>query len=204
MFTRRSFLKQASVAAAVGSMTLYANTKAQANNSMTGMETIMSRRSVREYTEQEISPKQIETLLKAAMQAPSAGNDQPWEFLVITDKAKLNEVATIKKGVKMAKGAPLGILTCYNTNLESDSQKGFAVQSVACATQNILLAAHAMGLGGVWTSAYPKQSFVDAYRKLFTLPENIIPVAFVVIGHPKAKPEAKNDFKPERIHTNVW
>ncbi len=205
MLSRRSFLKKTTCIAAAGTFALQASPLlAKATTNMTAMEAIFTRRSVREYTDEDVTPKQIEMLLKAAMQAPSAGNDQPWEFLVITDRAKLKEVTTIKKAVGMAKDAPLGILTCYNTEFESPKQKGFSVQSVSCATQNLLLAAHAMGLGGVWTSAYPNEKFVEAYRKLFSLPENIVPVAFVVIGHPKTQPETKDGFKPERVHMNAW
>ncbi len=207
MFSRRSFLKKATIATTLGAVAVHTTPLlATAKNTvpMTGMQTIFTRRSVRQFTDETISPEHIETLLKAAMQAPSAGNEQPWEFLVVTDKAKLQELPNLKKGIKMAKNAPLGILTCYNTELTSPNQADFAVQSVSCATQNILLAAHAMGLGAVWTSAYPNEAFVDVYRKLFNLPQNIIPVAFVVLGHPAAPTEPKNDFKPERVHTNKW
>ncbi len=206
MLSRRAFLKSATLAGTVGAVSLAAPlaSTSQASTVMTGMQTIMTRRSIREYTDEAISDKHIESLLKAAMQAPSAGNEQPWEFLVVTDKAKLEAITTMKKGVKMAKGAPLAILTCYNTELVSEAQKAFAVQSIACATQNILLAAHALGLGAVWTSAYPNEKFVKIYRELFNLPAHIVPVAFVVIGHPKNPVEPKNDYKPERVHTNVW
>ncbi len=205
MLTRRNFLKVGTVFAAVGVTTLQSSpVMAKSLTNMTAIEAIFTRRSVREYTDEAVSPKQIDILLKAAMQAPSAGGDEPWEFLVITDKAQLEAVTTIKKGVKMAKGAPLGILTCYNTDFVSPAQKDFAVQSVSCATQNLLLAAHAMGLGAVWTSAYPNEKFVEAYRTLFKLPQNIVPVAFVVMGHPKTSVEPQDNFKPERVHTNVW
>ncbi len=205
MFTRRSFLKKSALIAAISTITFH-NTplvaKANTKSTMTAMDAIFTRRSVRSYTEELVSQEQIDMLLKAAMQAPSAGNNQPWEFLVVTDKEKLSEITKVKKAVAMAKNAPLAILTCYNT--EYEKLKGFAVQSVCCASQNILLTAHAMGLGAVWTSVYPNEDFVAGYRKVFNLPENIIPVAFIVIGHPKKQPEPKDYFKPERIHTNVW
>ncbi len=203
MLSRRSFLKATTLVAAAGSLSLQASPLlAETKNNMSVVDAIFTRRSVRSYTEDPVSQEHIDLLLKAAMQAPSAGNNQPWEFLVVTDKGKLEEVAQVKKAVSMAKKAPLGILTCYNRDYEK--LKGFAVQSVSCATQNILLMAHSLGLGAVWTSVYPNEDFVAGYRKVFTLPENIIPVAFVVIGHPKKQPVPKDYFKPERIHTNVW
>ncbi len=205
MLSRRNFLTKATFMTALGALSLQA-TPLLANTSkqdkMSAIDAIFTRRSVRSYTDQAVSQEQIDMLLKAAMQAPSAGNNQPWEFLVVTDKAKLEEITKVKKAVSMAKGAPLAILTCFNRDYEK--LKGFAVQSVCCATQNILLTAHALGLGAVWTSVYPNEDFVAGYRKVFALPENIIPVAFVVIGHPKKQPEPKDYFKPERVHTNVW
>ncbi len=206
MLSRRSFLKNTTLVAAAGALSLQATpllaSSTNTKPSMTAIEAIFSRRSVRSYTDEPVSQEAIDMLLRAAMQAPSAGNNQPWEFLVVTDKAKLEEITKVKKAVSMAKKAPLGILTCYNKDYEK--LKGFAVQSVSCATQNMLLAAHAMGLGAVWTSVYPNEEFVKGYREVFALPENIVPVAFVVIGHPKKQPAPKDYYKAERIHTNVW
>ncbi len=205
MFTRRQFLKTSTLVAAMGTLSLQATpviASANKASTMTAMDAIFTRRSVRSYTDELVSQEQIDKLLRAAMQAPSAGNNQPWEFLVVTDKAKLVEITKVKKAVAMAKNAPLAILTCFNKDYEK--LKGFAVQSVCCASQNILLTAHALGLGAVWTSVYPNEDFVKGYRKVFNLPDNIIPVAFIVIGHPKKQPEPKDYFKPERVHTNVW
>ncbi len=203
MLSRRLFLKSSTLVAVASAITATPQlAKATTKNTMSAMDAIFTRRSVRSYTAEPVSQEHIDTLLKAAMQARSAGNNQPWEFLVVTDKAKLDEITKVKKAVSMAKNAPLAILTCYNTDYEK--LKGFAVQSVCCASQNILLAAHSMGLGAVWTSVYPNEKFVAGYREVFKLPENIIPVAFIVIGHPKKQPDPKNYFKPERVHTNVW
>ncbi len=203
MLTRRNFLKTSTLVAATGALSLQATpVLASTENTMSVKEAIFTRRSVRSYTEEAVSQEHIDMLIKAAMQAPSAGNNQPWEFLVVTDKAKLEEITQVKKAVSMAKKAPLGILTCINRDYEK--LKGFGVQSVCCATQNILLMAHSLGLGAVWTSVYPNEEFVAGYRKVFSLPENIIPVAFVVIGHPKKQPAARDYFKPERVHINTW
>ncbi len=192
----------ATVGAIAGANILNGSKAQAATKNMSAIDAIMTRRSVRSYTDEPVSQEHIDLLLKAAMQAPSAGDDQPWEFLVVTDKAMLLEVTKVKKAVAMAKDAPLGILTCINTDYEK--LEGFAEQSVSCATQNILLAAHAIGLGAVWTSAYPNEKFVEGYRKVFNLPANIIPVAFVVIGHPKAKMKVKDTYKADRVHVNKW
>ncbi len=203
MLSRRNFLKNTTLLTAASALSLQATPLlANTNSAMSLKDAIFTRRSVRSYTEEAVSQEHIDMLIKAAMQAPSAGNNQPWEFLVVDDKAKLEEIAQVKKAVSMAKKAPLGILTCINRDFEK--LKGFGVQSVCCATQNMLLMAHSLGLGAVWTSVYPNEDFVAGYRKVFSLPENIIPVAFVVIGHPKKQPQPKDYFKPERVHKNTW
>lgn len=166
------------------------------------MTTMLTRRSVRAYTESPVSGEHIEALLRAAMAAPSARNKQPWEFVVITDKAQLQAIPSVNSFASMAKNAPLAILNCVNTKL--DDSLGYGVQSVSAATQNMLLAAHALGLGAVWTGVYPQEDRMASFRKLCGLPEHILPLALVVIGHPASKPERVDRFLPARIHRDRW
>lgn len=198
--SRRSFIYGCAGAAAVSVARPAA--QAFAEPMPDAMTTLLTRRSVRAYTESPVSQEHIEALLRAAMAAPSARNKQPWEFVVITDKAQLQAIPAINTFASMAKNAPLAILTCVNTKL--DDNLGYGVQSVSAATQNMLLAAHTLGLGAVWTGVYPQEDRMDSVRNMFALPEHILPLALVVIGHPASKPEKADRFLPARIHQNRW
>ena len=115
------------------------------------------------FTEQPVPAELIEKLLRAAMQAPSAGNQQAWQFLAITDRAQLNALADVLPYGKMLTTAPLGLVVCGD--LDREKSKGYWVQDCSTATQNILLAAHAQGLGAVWLGVYPREQRVEAVRK---------------------------------------
>jgi nitroreductase len=169
---------------------------------MDTLEAIHTRRSIRRYTNQNVEDEAIQKILAAGMSAPSAGNQQPWQFIVITDKTILEEIPHISPYAGMAKDAPGAILVCGDLNLESI--KGFWVQDCAAATQNMLLAAHALGLGAVWTGIYPMQDCVDGFKKLLHIPENVIPFALIPIGYPAQESRGENRFKEERIHYNTW
>ncbi|MDX9694521.1 MAG: nitroreductase family protein [Bacteroidales bacterium] len=112
------------------------------------LEGIITRRSIRKYTDKKISDDQVQMLLKAGMYAPSARNQQPWHFLVINDKRTLNQLSEIHPYAKMLTEAQLSILVCGDETLELST--GYWVVDCSVATQNILLAAHGMGLGAVW------------------------------------------------------
>lgn len=169
---------------------------------MDALEVINTRRSIRKYKEGEISKETINKILEAGMSAPSAINEQPWHFVVITEKNILKKIPEIHPHASMATKATIAILVCGDLNLEK--AKGFWVQDCSAATQNILLAIHALGLGAVWTGVYPRQKRIDGFRKLFNLPENIIPFAFIPVGYPAEKPFKADRFKKERIHYNKW
>ena len=169
------------------------------------LEAIQTRRSVRKYEKREINDEIVQKLLSAAMSAPSAANQQPWEFIVIKDRDMLDAIPAFSPFAKMAAHATLGILICGDTrNLIAP---GFWVQDCSAATQNILIAAHALGLGAVWTGVYPMDLMdgrVTGFVKHCQLPEGVVPVAFVVLGYPAETPSKQNRFNPYRIHANVW
>lgn len=169
---------------------------------MDAMTAIRTRRSIRRFTDEDVTDAEVNELLGAAMSAPSAGNEQPWEFVVVRDKQLLNQVGTFSKYAGYAKKAPVSILVCGN--LDYDKHGGFWVQDVSAATQNILLAAHAMGLGAVWTGAYPGKDRIKGFRKLLGLPRNIVPFSLVVIGHPKKQRSPIQRFKEDRVHYDSW
>lgn len=163
---------------------------------------IHTRRSIREYTDQPISEEAVQEILKAAMAAPSAGNQQPWQFIVITDPEILKEIPKINPYAEMAVTAPLPILICGDLKIERFA--GYWVVDCSAATQNMLLAAHALGLGAVWTGIYPMEDRMDAFTKLIGCPEHILPHSLVVIGYPAQERQHPDRFKPERVHHNEW
>ena len=165
-------------------------------------EAMETRRSIRKYTDEAVSDKAVERMLSAAMMAPSAGNAQPWQFVVVRDRSRLEKVKDYNPYAAMADKAPVGILVCGDLRLEK--YEGFWVQDCSAAVQNLLLAAHAMGLGAVWTGVYPMESRVKGFRGLFDLPDPVIPLALVVIGHPDQQLPSKSRFKPERVHRDGW
>ena len=169
---------------------------------MEAIECILSRRSIRQYSNQPIARETIDTLLKAAMAAPSAGNEQPWEFIVITDRKILDEIPKKHPYAQMADQAPLGIFVCGNQQYEK--YEGYWVQDLSAATQNILLSAHAIGLGGVWVGIYPRDHRESAFRTLLNLPEHIIPLSLVLLGYPAEQKPPAERYNSQRVHYNQW
>jgi len=169
---------------------------------MDAIDALLSRRSIRKYTDQAIEEELVKKMLGCAMAAPSAGNQQPWHFVVLTDRALLDEIPKFHQYAQMVKQAPLVIAVCGD--LEKQIHEGYWVQDCSAATQNLLLAAHSLGLGAVWLGVYPRENRVKGIKKLLRLPEGIMPLCLVAIGWPaEEKPPAKR-FPKERIHKNKW
>lgn len=173
------------------------------NNSKTMLECIMTRTSIRQYTDQPVEKEKIEAMLRAGMAAPTAVNAQPWHFVVVSDKAKLGELAAANPRAKMLESAPLAIVVCGNLTktMEGKGQQ-FWIQDCSAATGNILLAAHAQGLGAVWTALYPMDERMQPVCEALKLPSTMIPLCTVVIGYPAETPEPKDKWKPENISYN--
>lgn len=170
---------------------------------MDTMEAILTRRSIRNYTDQTVGKELINELIEAAMNAPSANNQQPWHFVVVTDRKILNEIPVYHPYSQMLKQAPLAVAVCAELKLERGT-KGFWIQDCSAAAQNLLLAAHARGLGAVWLGIYPMQERVVALQKTLGLPQEVIPLCLVSIGYPVDKGRRINRFNPTRIHQNKW
>lgn len=166
------------------------------------MSTIYLRRSIRKYQQKDVSEELITELLRAAMHAPSAGNEQPWHFVVIRSKDRRQRIAEIHPYAQMAVHAPVVILVCGDLSLEK--YKGFWVQDCSAATLNILLRAAELGLGSVWCGIFPNEERVRAFRELFNLPENVTPFSLIPVGYPAETPKPVDRFKPERIHFETW
>lgn len=174
-------------------------------NSNAVLECIMTRTSIRQYTNQPISKADIETLLRAGMAAPTAVNAQPWHFIAVTDKAKLKELAGTNRNGRMIEQAPLAIVVCGNMDkaLKGKAQE-YWIQDCSAATENILLAAHALGLGAVWTGVYPMDDRIEAVTSVLKLPSNIVPLCTIVIGYPAENPKPKDKWKPENVSYNEF
>ncbi|MGI6686051.1 MAG: nitroreductase family protein [Bacillota bacterium] len=163
---------------------------------------ILSRRSIRKFTSEPISDELVTELLKAGMSAPSAHNQQPWQFVVIKKREALNQIMRFHPYSTMLKEANLAILVCGDRNLFKS--ENFWTQDCAAATENILLAAHALGLGAVWMGIYPQAVLVKSMMILIEAPENIIPFSLIAVGYPKEKKDAANRFEEKRIHYDRW
>ena len=136
------------------------------------------------------------------MYAPSAGNQQPWHFVIITDRKIITEIPKFSPYAQMAEKAPLSILVCGDAS--NDRFGPLWMQDCSAATQNILLAAKALGIGAVWTAAYPREDRVEGFRKLFKLPKNIMPFALIPMGYPDEDPKKEISYREERVHLNKW
>jgi nitroreductase len=169
---------------------------------MDALECIHTRRSIRKYLDKDISDDLIRQILEAAMTAPSAGNQQPWHFIIIKDKTILNKIAQFHEYAQMCKEAHVAILVC--ADIKSLRHEGMWEQDCSAATQNILLAAHALGLGAVWCGVYPREPKMEGFRELCNTPENIIPFSLIPIGYTEQKSNRVVRFKKERVHKNKW
>ncbi len=163
-------------------------------------EAIFSRRSVRQFENRPVPDDLIEKAIRAAMMAPSAGNGQPWQFVVVDDRALLNKVAEIHPHASMSRDAAAAVLVCGDVRLERYPDNW--PLDCSAATQNLLLALHGMGLGAVWVGVFPGAELCEAFQALFELPASVVPLAFVPLGYPAAVPATPDRFKPERVHRN--
>ena len=168
------------------------------------LENILSRKSVRQYTAEPVSEEHIQTLLKAAMAAPSAVNYQPWRFVVVTEREQLNAMAEVLPFARMLKQAPLAIIVCGETLWFEGKENIFWQQDCSAATQNLLLAAEALGLGAVWTGVYPDPQRSAELSAFLGLPETVQPLCAIPIGHPAGDDKPKDKWKPENIHYGKW
>lgn len=166
------------------------------------LENIFNRKSVRSYTEQALSSEQIETLLRAAMAAPSGMNLQPWRFVVVTDPEVRQALAGPRGG--MIAQAPAVFVVCGETMMRGDVPNGNWTADCAAATENLLLAAEAIGLGAVWTACYPYEERMSQARTVLGLPEEVSPYCIVPVGYPAGDEQPKDKWKPENVHYDKW
>ena len=169
---------------------------------MDALKAIMTRRSIRKYTKEVVPDELIKEVLAAGMSAPSARNEQPWHFVVLSDRNIINRIMDFHPYAVMLKETPLAILVCGDLKVTPD--EGYVVVDCSAATENILLAAHALNLGAVWLGIYPRPERITGMRKLLTLPEHILPVALIALGYPAETKPCEDRYNDSVIHYNKW
>lgn len=173
-----------------------------ATSNMDTLSAIFTRRSIRSYTNQPVSDETVKLLLKAAMSAPTAKNTQSYEFIVIRDKKTLQQIPNFHPFSKHVPNAQVAIVVCGNTKLQATP--GHWIPDASNASMNILLAAHSLGLGAVWTTFYPYEDRTAGIRKLLNLPDHIMPLNIIPLGYSAEKGSYQDRYKPDKIHFEKW
>jgi len=168
---------------------------------MEAMEAILTRRSIRKYTDKQVSKELEKKLLEAAMAAPSAHNGQPWHFIVIRDRETLNKIPEYHGYSKMLKGASLAIVVCGDHELQKTD---FWIHDCSAATENILIATHSLGLGAVWLGVHPSLELIKGVKEHLGIPDHVTPLGIISIGYPAEEKPPGNRYNPDRVHTDKW
>ncbi len=167
------------------------------------MEFILSRTSVRSYSSREVTRAQIDTLLRAAMAAPTAMNKQPWQFVVIDDRVLLDSISSRFPNISMASKAQVAVVVCGDMSKTIGGEgRDYWIQDCSAATENLLLAANAAGLGAVWCGIYPVSERVSALTAMLGLPDGIVPLCVVPVGYPEGVSAPKDKYDSSKIHYN--
>lgn len=178
---------------------------AKNTNDNMALDAILTRTSIRKFTDQTLSKEQTETLLRAGMAAPSACNKQPWRFVVVEEQSMRDSIVAEMSSAAPAAKAPSLLVVCGDATRTLEGE-GFDywVEDCAAVTENILLAAHAMGLGAVWLGIYPKKDRSAAISRLLSLPDDIMPFGMVAVGYPAETHAPKDKWHPEYVHYGKW
>lgn len=166
------------------------------------LQAILTRVSIRKYTGEKITDEHWDTIFKAGFSAPSAHNLQPWHFIRIDDDGLLTTISAVHPYAKMLPQAGGAILVCGDNTIQE--MTGFMVEDCSAAIENMLITINGLGLGGVWVGVHPVDSLIDSISELFDLPEAIIPIGIIAVGHRESQRAPINKYKPERIHHNKW
>jgi nitroreductase len=165
---------------------------------------LLSRRSIREYGAGDVGEAAITQMLQAAMAAPSAVARDPWRFVVIRNRETLSAIAAALPNGGMLATVPLGIIVCGDLDAAHDRQLSYLLQDCSAAIENLLLCAHALGLGACWLGVHPREERVRKLKEILGLPATVIPVAGIAIGHPAEEKEPRTRFKREYVHWEKW
>lgn len=165
-------------------------------------EALLTRRSIRKYKNRQIETDKLDIILKSAMYAPSAMNLQAWHFIVIDDSHILNETIKSIPHAELLKQTPAAILVCGDMNIEKN--ESWMIQNCSAAIENILLAAHGLGIGSCWIAIHGIAEVVENVSKQFKLPKNVVPVSLITLGYPDETVTAEERFNKEKVHYNRW
>ncbi|MGL5015009.1 MAG: nitroreductase family protein [Bacteroidales bacterium] len=182
--------------------TLDKSSKTECNSTLS---TILSRHSVRQYTEKKVETEKVETMLRAAMASPTALNKQPWKFIVINEQSLLNIMKEKMPYASMLESASTVIVVCGDLSKAPEGrEQEYWIQDCSAATQNLLLAAHSMGLGAVWVGLYPRIERGETLREILSIPSTLIPLNIIPIGYPTGDSSPKDKWDPDNIVYNGW
>ncbi len=165
---------------------------------------ILSRRSIRQYTGEPVGDEAVRALLEAAMAAPSAMATDPWRFLVVRDRSALSALAEVLPHGKMLNEAALAIVVCGELARAHRQELSYLLQDCSAAVENLLLAAHLLGLGAVWLGVHPNEDRVSGIRALFGVPPEVLPLAAIAIGQPAEHPAPRTRYNAASVHTERW
>ncbi|MDE5888280.1 MAG: nitroreductase family protein [Muribaculaceae bacterium] len=178
--------------------------EAASDNTQAVINNIMTRTSVRQFTSQTIGKDTLETIVKAGMAAPTAVNAQPWAFIVVTEREMLDSIANVHPWSNL-KTAAAAIVVCGDMEKKLEGMAGdYWIQDCSAASENILLAAHAYGLGAVWCGVYPNPEILPGVKRVLGIPSTITPLSVITLGHPAQSSEPKDKWKPENVHYQRW
>lgn len=168
------------------------------------IEDILSRRSIRRYTDRSVPEAALRRALEAAMAAPSARHCDPWHYILVTDRPALGDLADILPYGKMLHEAQAAFIACGDLRSVWAGSLSYLLQDVAASIENLLLALHLQGLGAVWLGIHPNEDRIMGVRKRFALPQNIVPVSAVAVGWPAEQPEPRTRYNAGKVHLNRW
>lgn len=160
---------------------------------------IFARRSVRDYTAEEVSGSDLRGLLEAAMAAPSANNHQPWQFVVVRDRTTLDRLAALHPYGKMIAKAPLALAVCGDPGVSD-----WWVQDCSAAAENLLVAAAGLGLGAVWIGCHGRPDREEVARQTLGIPRSIGVLCLIAVGHPIEPPTPRTGYDERKLHAERW
>jgi nitroreductase len=168
------------------------------------LDLIFGRRSIRVYSPGEVSEPALTKLLEAAMAAPSAMTKDPWRFIVVRDKQTLAKLATLHPGAAMLSSAAMAIVVCGDLDTAFERQISYLLQDCSAAIENLLLAAHAQGLGACWVGIHPGEPLIKRVKELLSLPASFIPVAAIALGQPGEQPAPRTRYNAAHVRAEKW
>lgn len=172
---------------------------------MDALKAILGRKSVRRFSDRPLERENLVTLVRAAMSAPSAMDTRPWAFVVVTGREKLEALAAGLPYAAMTAQAAAAVVVCgLLSRCRPDSPADYWVQDCSAATENLLVAAEALGLGAVWTGVHPRPERVELVRRILGLPEDVVPLNLVPLGYPGDDFSPKDKFDPGAVHWEHW